>query len=215
MTERGNIMSRSFEDEDADPGAGEAAGESSRAPVAQRRREPSPETDETLLLRASRGDHEAFAQLYRRHRRQLLATALRTIRLHADAEDCLQDAMLRAYQLSPTFRGDCKVASWLHRIVVNACLDRARRNQVRAALLMPDDLSALGSDEGRGAEELDVRLSVDAALRLLPEDQRAAVIAVDMHGLSVAQAAEVLGVAVGTVKSRRARARARLERLLY
>ncbi|GAA1013094.1 RNA polymerase sigma factor SigM [Nocardiopsis tropica] len=172
------------------------------------------EPDEVLLDRAAGGDNHAFTLLYQRHRRQLLATALRTIRSHADAEDCLQEAMLRAFQLSPTFRGDCRVASWMHRIVVNACLDRARRNQIRLALPIPDDLSNFASDEGRTAEDLDRRLSVDAALRMLPEDQRAAVIAVDMHGLSVAQAAELLGVAVGTVKSRRARARARLERLL-
>ncbi|GAB3133665.1 RNA polymerase sigma factor SigM [Tsukamurella serpentis] len=176
--------------------------------------EKSP-SDERLLERAARGDHDAFTQLYLRHRRQLHATALRTIRAHADAEDCVQEAMLRAYQLSPGFRGDCRVASWLHRIVVNACLDRARRNQIRVSLPMPDDLSGLGSDEGRSAADLDRRLSVDAALKLLPEDQRAAVIAVDMHGLSVAQAAELLGVAAGTVKSRRARARSRLARLLY
>ncbi|KXO96094.1 hypothetical protein AXK56_00145 [Tsukamurella pulmonis] len=171
-------------------------------------------SDERLLADASRGDGDAFAELFRRHSRQLRATALRTIRDHTDAEDCLQDAMLRAYQLSPSFRGDCKVASWLHRIVVNACLDRARRNQVRTSLPMPDDLSGLASDEGRGTEELDRRLSVESALRMLPEDQRAAIVAVDMHGLSVTQAAELLGVAPGTVKSRRARARVRLERLL-
>lgn len=212
MTERGNVASRLY-------GSGEPDAAPGRTPETVRARLEDPraatEPDEVLLDRAARGDHEAFAALYLRHRKQLLATALRTIRIHADAEDCLQDAMLRAYQLSPTFRGDCKVASWMHRIVVNACLDRARRNQIRVALPMPDDLSTFASDEGRGAEELDRRLSVDAALRLLPEDQRAAVIAVDMHGLSVARAAEVLGVAVGTVKSRRARARARLERLLF
>lgn len=212
MTERGNIISRSS-------GSGGPATDPDDTDRPHAVETPRCETeqvsDERLLRSAAAGDHDAFAQLYRRHRRQLLATALRTIRVHADAEDCLQDAMLRAYQLSPTFRGDCRVASWLHRIVINSCLDRARRNQVRAALPMPDDLSGLGSDEGRTAEALDRKLSVDAALRLLPEDQRAAVIAVDMHGLSVAEAAEVLGVAVGTVKSRRARARARLERLLY
>ncbi|ADG80798.1 RNA polymerase, sigma-24 subunit, ECF subfamily OS=Tsukamurella paurometabola (strain ATCC 8368 /DSM / CCUG 35730 / CIP 100753 / JCM 10117 / KCTC 9821/ NBRC 16120 / NCIMB 702349 / NCTC 13040) OX=521096 GN=Tpau_4230 PE=3 SV=1 [Tsukamurella paurometabola] len=211
MTDRGNVASRY-----RDSGESDAVSGGSPRTVRDRLQQARviDEPDELLLDRAARGDNGAFAVLYERHRRQLLATALRTIRTHADAEDCLQDAMLRAYQLSPTFRGDCKVASWMHRIVVNACLDRARRNQIRLALPIPDDLSNFASDEGRGAEDLDRRLSVDAALRLLPEDQRAAVIAVDMHGLSVSQAAEVLGVAVGTVKSRRARARARLERLL-
>lgn len=215
MTEWGNTISRSAGSGDpvtdtphdaacAPPsGAGTASG-AGHAPV----------SDEKLLADAARGDGDAFAELFERHARQLRATALRTIRDYTDAEDCLQDAMLRAFQLSPSFRGDCKVGSWLHRIVVNACLDRARRNQVRTSLPMPDDLSGLASDEGRGAEELDRRLSVEAALRMLPEDQRAAVVAVDMYGLSVTQAAEQLGIAPGTVKSRRARARVRLERLL-
>ncbi|MET9326106.1 RNA polymerase sigma factor SigM [Tsukamurella sp. NPDC003166] len=209
MTEWGKTISRSTGPGDPSTEAIDAARRRQRPRYSRDR--PS---DERLLSDAAHGDGEAFAELFHRHSRQLRATALRTIRDYTDAEDCLQEAMLRAYQLSPTFRGDCKVASWLHRIVVNACLDRARRNQLRASLPMPDDLSEVASDEGRCAEDLDRRLTVEAALRMLPEDQRAAVIAVDMHGLSVNQAAELLGVAPGTVKSRRARARARLERLL-
>ncbi len=214
MTEWGNTISRSTGSGDRSAAARAPGHDEDRRERASSGGEPEPVSDERLLAAAARGDSDAFAQLFHRHGRQLRATALRTIRDQTDAEDCLQDAMLRAYQLSPTFRGDCKVGSWLHRIVVNACLDRARRNQIRASLPMPDDLSGLASDEGRGAEELERRLSVEAALRLLPEDQRAAVVAVDMHGLSVSQAAELLGVAPGTVKSRLASARVRLERLL-
>lgn len=211
MTEWGNTISRAE--------AAEAASTDGRAerPAAVRRTahdDRALHSDEQLLADAAAGDGHAFAELFLRHSRQLRATALRTIRDQTDAEDCLQDAMLRAFQLCPSFRGDCKVGSWLHRIVVNACLDRARRNQVRISVPMPDDPSGLASDEGRGAAELDSRLSVEAALRMLPEDQRTAVVAVDMHGLSIAQAAELLGIAPGTVKSRRARARVRLQRLL-
>ena len=83
----------------------------------------APVSDEKLLADAARGDGDAFAELFERHARQLRATALRTIRDYTDAEDCLQDAMLRAFQLSPSFRGDCKVGSWLHRIVVNRCAE--------------------------------------------------------------------------------------------
>jgi RNA polymerase sigma-70 factor (ECF subfamily) len=211
MTEWGNTISRSAGS--GDPVADVHDTGTALSPPGSRR-EHEQTTDEQLLAEAARGDGDAFAELFHRHSRQLRATALRTIRDCTDAEDCLQDAMLRAFQLSPTFRGDCKVGSWLHRIVVNACLDRARRNQVRASLPLPDDLNGLASDDGRCAENLDRRLSVEAALRMLPEDQRVAVVAVDMHGLSVGQAAELLGIAAGTVKSRRARARIRLERLL-
>ncbi len=211
MTEWGNTISRTAAAEAPSSGGRAARPGPARRPVRDDRALLS---DEQLLSDAARGDGHAFAELFLRHSRQLRATALRTIRDQTDAEDCLQDAMLRAFQLCPSFRGDCKVGSWLHRIVVNACLDRARRNQVRTSVPMPDDPGSLASDEGRGAEELDSRLSVEAALRMLPEDQRAAVVAVDMHGLSISQAAELLGIAPGTVKSRRARARTRLQRLL-
>lgn len=122
MTEWGNTISRSAGSGDpvtetphdaacAPPsGAGTVSG-AGHAPV----------SDEKLLAEAARGDGDAFAELFERHARQLRATALRTIRDYTDAEDCLQDAMLRAFQLSPSFRGDCKVGSWLHRIVVNRC----------------------------------------------------------------------------------------------
>ncbi len=79
---------------------------------------------------------------------------------------------------------------------------------------MPDDPAALASDDGREVEVVDARIAVYAALRRLPADQAEAILAVDVYGLSVSEAAEVLGIASGTVKSRRARARSRLSRLL-
>ena len=78
--------------------------------------------------------------LFARHRDRLWAVALRTTGHPEDAADALQDALISAFRRADTFRGDAAVTTWLHRIVVNACLDRLRRRQVRAADPLPDDL---------------------------------------------------------------------------
>ncbi|MFT4011733.1 MAG: sigma-70 family RNA polymerase sigma factor [Nocardioidaceae bacterium] len=171
-------------------------------------------SDEELIAASARGDQRAFAVLYDRHHRHLWATAVRTARTLDDAEDCVQEAFARAYQLCAEFRGDCAVASWLHRIVINVCVDLSRRNRVRLALPMPEDPSALASDDGLSVDQLETRIAVHNALRQISPEQAEAIIAVDVYGLSVGEAAAALGVQPGTVKSRRARARTRLSRLL-
>ena len=168
--------------------------------------------DGELLKRHVAGDPDAFGELFRRHRDRLWAVALRTMSDPEEAGDALQDAMLSAFRRAGDYRGDAAVTTWLHRIVVNACLDRLRRRAVRPATLAGDDrsLDALvsrGSDPTSGSA---VRMDVDAALAVLPPPQRAALVLVDMLGFSVADAAEVLGISPGTVKSRCARSRARL-----
>jgi len=95
---------------------------------------------------------------------------------------------------------------------VNASLDRLRRRAARPALSTGDEqaFEALAAQDGDPARSSDTRLDVDAALRILPEQQRAALVVVDMLGFSVADAAAILGTSPGTVKSRCSRARARL-----
>ena len=161
------------------------------------------------------GDADAFGMLFLRHKDRLWAVAVRTLGDTDEAADALQDAMISAFRQAAGFRGDSAVTTWLHRIVVNACLDRLRRRAARPAVtgLDEDVMDALapapqpGGDEGASA---DTALDVMAALRALPPDQRAALVLVDMLGYPVADAAEVLGISPGTVKSRCARGRARL-----
>src|SRR6185437_15763895 len=107
-----------------------------------------------------------------------------------------QDAMVSAFRRAADFRGESAVTTWLHRIVVNASLDRLRRRAARPALSTGDEqaFEALVAQDGDPARTSDTRLDVDAALRLLPPQQRAA----------------LLDTSPGTVKSRCARARARL-----
>ena len=180
-------------------------------------------TDADLLAAHVAGDPDAFGELFGRHRDRLWAVALRTLGNPEDAADGLQDAMVAAFRRAGSFRGDSAVTTWLHRVVVNACLDRARAAKVRAADALPDDLD----DTGRGsvltsapddpqaeAEASARRRTVLAALATLPPDQRAALVLVDMEGYPVAEVARILGCAEGTVKSRCSRGRARLAALL-
>lgn len=167
-------------------------------------------SDEELLAAHITGDPYAFAALFHRHRPHLSQLARVTSCNHDDAEDALQDAMFSAHRNATRFRRDSSVSSWLYRIVVNACLDRRRRNSFQVPTVFTDH-AHIGGDPTSG---VDTALVVERALRELPEEQRAAVVAVDMDGYSVAEAAQLLGIPEGTVKSRRSRARAKLARAL-
>jgi RNA polymerase sigma-70 factor (ECF subfamily) len=184
--------------------------------------------DAELLAAHVAGDPEAFGELFARHRDRLWAVALRTTGDPETAADGLQDGLISAFRRAGSFRGEAAVTTWLHRVIVNACLDRLRSAKVRRADPLPDDLD----EGGRGSvvtatdgadEQLDPaehgirserRAMVLAALQQLPADQRAALVLVDMEGYPVAEAAEILDCAEGTVKSRCSRGRAKLAVLL-
>ena len=143
------------------------------------------------------------------------AVALRTLGDPDEAADAVQDAFVSAYRKAATFRGEAAVTTWLHRIVVNACLDRMRRKSVRP--VADDELIEAAERESPLPDqtvEREVSMEVSAALKLLPSDQRAALVLVDMMGYSVEDAAQVLQVPSGTVKSRCARGRAKLAPIL-
>ena len=168
-------------------------------------------SDADLLCAHAGGDRHAFEELFRRHRPRLYRVARRCGLTDDDADDAVQEAMLSAHRGAASFRHDAAVTSWLHRIVVNACQDRLRRNAVRQTTALTDDECLPVADP---TAQLETVLLVRQALLRLPVDQRSAVVAVDMQGYSVADAAALLNVAEGTVKSRCARARARLAVLL-
>lgn len=179
-----------------------------------------PEADDQELLRAHvQGDTEAFGTLVRRHQDRLWAVALRTTGNPEDAADALQDALVAAFRRAESFRGDAQVTTWLHRIVVNSCLDLLRRRTAKSTQPLPEDddrMPELGAGNGlmNVAEAAEQRTDVLAALSRLNADQRAALVLVDMEGHSVEEAAQILGCAPGTVKSRCARGRAKLAPLL-
>ncbi|GAT69143.1 RNA polymerase sigma factor SigM [Planomonospora sp. ID91781] len=172
-------------------------------------------SDADLLTRHIAGDPHAFSEIVKRHRDRMWAVALRTLGDPDEAADAVQDAFVSAYRKADSFRGEAAVTTWLHRIVVNACLDRMRRKSVRP--VADDELIEAAERETPVPDqtaEREVSMEVSSALKLLPADQRAALVLVDMMGYSVEDAAQVLQVPSGTVKSRCARGRAKLVPIL-
>ena len=178
-------------------------------------------SDRQLLDAHIAGDREAFGALIARHRDRLWAVALRTTGDPDEAADALQDALISAFRRADQFRGDSAVTTWLHRIVVNASLDRLRRRSVRSSIPLPEDDTAAGmagtaTPVGRGGipadpiEARETQLVIARALAELPETQREAIVLVDVEGYSVEEAAAILGCPAGTVKSRCSRGRAKL-----
>ncbi|WP_025272896.1 RNA polymerase sigma factor SigM [Haloglycomyces albus] len=173
-------------------------------------RPPDPDLpDAQLLDRHVNGDREAFGELFRRHRNRLWAVAVRTLGNPDDAAEALQDSMIKAYQSARGFKGKSAVSTWLHRIVVNSCLDRIRSNQRRRALA---ERNIRENPEEAYVNHEDVSLSVTVrqALQELPANQRTILVYVDMLGYPVDEVAEILSIRPGTVKSRAARGRKKM-----
>lgn len=171
---------------------------------------------DSAIDRALAGDRGAFGELLRLHDARLRSLAYKLLGGdRSGMDDVMQDAYLRAFRSLHTFRREADVATWLHRIVFNACVDELRRGSRRP---QPVDTEAYswdrpspspGPDRVVGAADQVLR-----ALQALPEDQRATVLLVDGQGFDNISAAEILGVAPGTVASRLSRARATLRTLL-
>jgi len=171
-------------------------------------------SDVDLLVAHSAGDPNAFGELVARHRDRMWAVALRTLRDPEEAADAVQDAFISAYRAADRFRAESAVTTWLHRIVVNACLDRIRRRQIRPTVPLPEEGPGEPAVPGDRYADRELAMDIEQALGTLPADQRSAIVLVDVEGYSVSDAAVALGVAEGTIKSRCARGRAKLAVLL-
>ncbi|GAB3573956.1 RNA polymerase sigma factor SigM [Amycolatopsis endophytica] len=171
-------------------------------------------TDADLLAAHASGDPHAFSELVRRHRDRMWAVALRTLRDPEEAADALQDAFISAFRAAANFRAESQVTTWLHRIVVNACLDRVRRKQARPTVPLPETGVHEPATPRDSMADRETRLVIKEALAQLPEDQRMPIVLVDVEGYSVHETAKMLGIAEGTVKSRCARGRAKLAKVL-
>ena len=171
-------------------------------------------SDAELLAAHVAADPSAFTTLIARHRDRLWAVALRTMGDPDDAADALQDALLAAHRGAAGFRGEAAVTTWLHRVVVNACLDRLRRIKAKPTVPLPDHDSAHPVEPSDPIGRRELAMEIGQALAAIPADQRAALVLVDVEGFSVDEAAAILDCPPGTVKSRCARGRAKLVPLL-
>lgn len=172
--------------------------------------------EKKLIERAIRGDACAFNELMSAHERRMYAVAMRMFGNREDAEDCLQDAMIRIYRAISGFKFQSSFATWVYRVTMNTCLDelRKRKNRQSTSLdglldagWMPTDAQDTPEQHALRAE---VRSSIYAFIRELPEDMRAAVVLRDVHGMSYEDIATALDTNVGTVKSRISRGREKL-----
>ena len=170
-------------------------------------------SDDQLLRDYTNGDRQAFEELFRRHENKLWAVALRTTGDYDDAADALQDALESVSRNAERFRFDSTVSSWLHRVVLNAALDRLRRNRSHACapLMYEDEMLIEPLDR---TADVDLSLSIGRALDILPADQRAVIVLLYIYDLGVAGTAEALGIPIGTVKSRANRGREKLAMVL-
>jgi len=169
-------------------------------------------SDADLLAAHRAGDQHAFGELVARYRNRMWGIAVRTLHHPEDAADVVQEALVAAYRRAGSYRGEASVRTWLHRILVNACIDRLRQERRKGTVPLAEvEPRTRGRDL---AVDVVTRLSVVDALAALPAHQRVAVVLVDVQGWPVDEVAEVLEVPVGTVKSRCARGRVRLGALL-
>ena len=171
------------------------------------------EIDDRLLMRRHvEGDAEAFGEIYRRHRDRMWAVAVGVCGDREIAAEAVQEGFVSAFRRAGSYRGDAAVTTWLHRIVVNACIDLTRK--VRPTSELTDEVIASVPPAADAPGKVDTRLAVHEALTLLSDEHRVALVLVDMHGLPVAEAAQILDIPTGTVKSRCSRGREALGKIL-
>lgn len=177
--------------------------------------ERPPTSDTDLVDAVLAGDRDAFRRVLDRYDDRLRGLAYRLLGDRHRMDDALQEAYVRAYVALPRFRRDADLGSWLYRITYNACIDELRRAKRRPE---PVDLTEPGRGErvgGSGPEGSAVAADeVSRALAALPEDQRITVVLVDGEGFDNHTAAQILGVAPGTVGSRLSRARSTMRAVL-
>lgn len=180
------------------------------------------DTDMALVARARQGDQTALTELYRLYEHKAYNVALRMLGNQWDAADVTQEAFIKAFGALDQFRGDAKFSTWLHRIVVNAVRDHLRRRQTDpmedeeldrlAGLNAPDSAGKLVGGRESTVDPVADGLSAPLleALQSLDERFRLAVVLCDLLGFDYAEAARILEVQEGTIKSRIFRARAEL-----
>ena len=179
-----------------------------------------PAEEQKLIDAAIAGDSIAFERLIEPLEGRIYAVALRMCGNREDAQDCMQESMIRIYRALSSFKGQSSFSTWIYRITMNTCLDELRRRKARRSTSLDTLLDSGWSptDETdtpeRHAIQSEQRRTLERAIAELPEDMRAAVVLRDIQGLAYDEIASALNVNVGTVKSRISRGRERLREKL-
>lgn len=162
----------------------------------------APANDTELLARVVDGDHEAFSEIMRAHEGRVFSVCLRIMGNREEALDATQDAFITVFRKAHQFKGKSAVGTWIYRIAVNTCYDQLRKAKRRPSDPMPDYLDPADEKAEAIVDSAGMRPDIKRALGRLPVEFRAAVVLSDIEGMSMPETAEVLGVPVGTVKSR-------------
>ncbi len=177
-------------------------------------------TDKELLERARTGDRAAVDEILSRHERQIFRYGLRMCGNEEDARDVLQETLLAAFQNMTGFRGDAQLSTWLYQIARNFCARSRRRTQgepERVERLDKPEAAAVPSGQEQPdamAHAREMGSLLHAAILTLPPAPREALILRDIEGLSAEEAAQVVGIEIGALKSRLHRARLELREKL-
>lgn len=173
------------------------------------------EVDERQLVENARtGDRRAFDLLMERHEDRVFAVCLRTLRDRESALDATQDTFLTVFRKIDQFRGDAAFGTWIYRIAMNTCYDRLRSAKRRPTEPLPEAHDPIDPSTEDAITAVELRPDLVAALAQIPDEFRSAIVLVDAEGWSVNDAADVLGVASGTIKSRLHRGRKLLAGIL-
>jgi RNA polymerase sigma-70 factor (ECF subfamily) len=173
--------------------------------------------EQTVLQRIQNGETSAFREFVELYKKKVYYLALDYTGNHHDAEDMSQEVFMKAFASIKDFRGDSKVSSWLYRITVNTCLDRARRKPLQLVELNEEVIQSQPHSKTNPEQEIHRKRTkerIDAALQQLPPKQRSIFVLRHYNELSLKDIAEVLGVAEGTVKAQLFRAIKKLQKEL-
>lgn len=177
-----------------------------------------PSDDRELVDRYLAGDAAAFTTLVERHQARVYSVCLRVIGNPEDAADATQEAFISALRKLGQFRGDSAFSTWMHRVAVNACYDLLRKRSRQPMLHLPTDQDMpereLGPPMPDHADEVASTRDAAAALALVADEFRVALVLADVQDLPYDQISEILDVPVGTVKSRVFRGRIALARAM-
>mgnify|MGYP006301458985 CR=1 FL=1 len=173
--------------------------------------------DSELVRLAKAGDAQAFNELVVRHEDNVYGLCLKMLRNPEDAEDCLQEVFIKAFEALPDFREEARFSTWLYRIATNACLMRIRKRKLETVSLdrpvelgdgkVPQQVADWTADPSAGVMNEELKGVLNEHINELPPDNRIVFLLRDIHGLSTDDTASVLGLSVPAVKSRLHRAR--------
>lgn len=170
--------------------------------------------DVDLISRYLKGDQNAFDELMRAHEDRVFGICLRMLRDREAALDVTQETFLTVFRKADKYKAEAAFSTWLYRVTMNACYDHLRRTKRRQADALPDGIDPADPSAGDPLEAVEVRPDIEKALQQIPEEFRSAIVLVDLQGLAIDQAAEILGVPSGTIKSRVFRGRRQLAEIL-